>query len=271
MIPKAAILERARVQGLQPTTVEKDYLLGWVLGAIAVDEMLGRWVFKGGTCLKKCFFETYRFSEDLDFTVPTGESLSEDSIAEALHRISSWVEERCGVTFPRDRIKAEAYENPQGNLSYQARLTYAGPLRMTRRSLQKIKFDVTQDEVIATEPTVREVHHPYRDRQEPPARVRTYSLEEVLAEKSRALYERQGRARDVYDIVHLSRAFRETVDAAEARRCAESKFAFKGIGFPLGRAHPRPGRPGRGESQLGATARPSAPAASFGRRLPRRA
>lgn len=27
------------------------------------------WVFKGGTCLKKCFFETYRFSEDLDFTV----------------------------------------------------------------------------------------------------------------------------------------------------------------------------------------------------------
>lgn len=26
------------------------------------------WVFKGGTCLKKCYFETYRFSEDLDFT-----------------------------------------------------------------------------------------------------------------------------------------------------------------------------------------------------------
>ena len=27
------------------------------------------WAFKGGTCLKKCFFEPFRFSEDLDFTV----------------------------------------------------------------------------------------------------------------------------------------------------------------------------------------------------------
>lgn len=27
------------------------------------------WIFKGGTCLKKCFFETYRFFEDLDFTL----------------------------------------------------------------------------------------------------------------------------------------------------------------------------------------------------------
>ena len=30
------------------------------------------WVFKGGTCLKKCYIETYRFSEDLDFTVLPG-------------------------------------------------------------------------------------------------------------------------------------------------------------------------------------------------------
>jgi predicted nucleotidyltransferase component of viral defense system len=25
-------------------------------------------VFKGGTCLRKCYFHDYRFSEDLDFT-----------------------------------------------------------------------------------------------------------------------------------------------------------------------------------------------------------
>ncbi len=97
---------------------------------------------------------------------------------------------------------------------------------------ERVKFDITQDEVIASEPALRDVHHPYRDQEDPPAQVRTYSLEEVLAEKSRALYERQGRARDVYDIVHLSRAFRETIDAAKARQCAEAKFAFKGIGTP---------------------------------------
>ncbi len=48
------------------TELERDErAVGWVLQAIAEDEMLSRWAFKGGTCLKKCFFETYRFSEDL--------------------------------------------------------------------------------------------------------------------------------------------------------------------------------------------------------------
>jgi predicted nucleotidyltransferase component of viral defense system len=34
-------------------------------GIYAHEELANSWLFKGGTCLKKCFFETYRFSEDL--------------------------------------------------------------------------------------------------------------------------------------------------------------------------------------------------------------
>ena len=50
--------------------IELDYALSWVLAAIgeypSAKESL---IFKGGTCLKKCYFgEAYRFSEDLDFT-----------------------------------------------------------------------------------------------------------------------------------------------------------------------------------------------------------
>ena len=37
-------------------------------------------LFKGGTCLKKCYFETYRFSEDLDFTVTNPELLNEKTL-----------------------------------------------------------------------------------------------------------------------------------------------------------------------------------------------
>ena len=36
--------------------------------ASAPEALRESWLFKGGTCLKKCF-ETYRFSEDLDFTL----------------------------------------------------------------------------------------------------------------------------------------------------------------------------------------------------------
>ena len=64
MIGKQDILDRAVEWQLRPNVVEKDYVLGWLLVAFA-DHPLTRdgWVFKGGTCLKKCFFETYRFSE----------------------------------------------------------------------------------------------------------------------------------------------------------------------------------------------------------------
>jgi hypothetical protein len=63
VIDRAEILRLANEFGLEARIVEKDYLLGWVLAGIYRDPLLaGTWIFKGGTCLKKCFLETYRFS-----------------------------------------------------------------------------------------------------------------------------------------------------------------------------------------------------------------
>ena len=73
MISRFDLDERVREWSLRDDIVEKDYVLGWVLWGIGSDERLSAtWVFKGGTCLKKCYIETYRFSEDLDFTVLPG-------------------------------------------------------------------------------------------------------------------------------------------------------------------------------------------------------
>jgi len=70
MISKDEIIAVADETGLTPNVVEKDYVLGWLLAAVNANAPLsGSWIFKGGTCLKKCYFETYRFSEDLDFTL----------------------------------------------------------------------------------------------------------------------------------------------------------------------------------------------------------
>ena len=70
MIVRGEIIDGASTLSLLPNVVEKDYALGWVLGGISQHhELAETWIFKGGTCLKKCFFETYRFSEDLDFTI----------------------------------------------------------------------------------------------------------------------------------------------------------------------------------------------------------
>src|ERR1035437_8189179 len=50
-------------------TVDKDWVLGHFMDAIySVKKLKDALIFKGGTCLKKCYFPDYRFSEDLDFT-----------------------------------------------------------------------------------------------------------------------------------------------------------------------------------------------------------
>jgi len=73
VITRADIVERVAEWQLTEEVIEKDYVLGWLLWGIGTDPVLGtQWVFKGGTCLKKCYIETYRFSEDLDFTVLPG-------------------------------------------------------------------------------------------------------------------------------------------------------------------------------------------------------
>ncbi len=78
MISKGELMAVAGETGLRPGVVEKDYVLGWLLAAINANAALASsWVFKGGTCLKKCYFETYRFSEDLDFTLTDEAHLDE--------------------------------------------------------------------------------------------------------------------------------------------------------------------------------------------------
>ena len=67
MILQKEIVQKAQEWKVPPNTVDKDYVLGHFLSVVVAhykDEL----VFKGGTCLRKCYIGNYRFSEDLDFT-----------------------------------------------------------------------------------------------------------------------------------------------------------------------------------------------------------
>lgn len=232
MITKAEILELAKDFSLLPTTVQKDYVIGWILRAISNHPHLSQWVFKGGTCLKKCYFETYRFSEDLDFTVPTDQTINSGLIETYLEEIVSWIEENSGLTFPRQDWKIEEYTNPRGNISFQVKISYSGPIGGAPRSLPRVKFDITQDELLVDSPKLRDLHHSFSDKFDPIPQVLCYSIDEILAEKSRALFERSGRARDVYDVVNISRNFREEIKPQHAKDIAIAKFKFKELSAP---------------------------------------
>jgi Nucleotidyl transferase AbiEii toxin, Type IV TA system len=98
--------------------------------------------------------------------------------------------------------------------------------------LQRIKFDITNDEIIADSPDIREVFNAYSDAPDPSTKVKCYSINEILAEKTRAMYERQGRARDIYDVVNISRNFRGDTNIKKAQYCLKEKFRFKSLPEP---------------------------------------
>src|ERR1700674_4629909 len=130
MIDKREILEAASSFSLLPNIVEKDYALGWILAGInAHEELAESWLFKGGTCLKKCYFETYRFSEDLDFTLRDGSHLEEAFLRQTFAEIAQWIYDESGIELPEGTIGFEIYTNPRGKKSAQGRIGYRGPMQ----------------------------------------------------------------------------------------------------------------------------------------------
>jgi predicted nucleotidyltransferase component of viral defense system len=232
VIDRREILSTAGNLGLLPSSVEKDYVLGWLLAGICnYPTIAKKWVFKGGTCLKKCYFETYRFSEDLDFTVIEETQLNVDSFTGAFRDISAWIYEKSGITFPSDKIRFEVFRNKRGRLAGEGRISYRGPIAPSARDLPRIKLDLTTDEILVLPPVNHSVLHPYSDAPEQGIVVQCYSHEEVFAEKVRALAER-ARPRDLYDVINLFRqdGFRPastTIQEIVAKKCL-----FKEIPFP---------------------------------------
>ena len=101
--------------------IERDYVLAWFLTSLAGHPLRDVLAFKGGTALRRCWFEGYRFSEDLDFTLTRPITL--ENILAGLSEIFAAVETACGLRIAFDREDRHDYQN-----SHTFYLRYQGPL-----------------------------------------------------------------------------------------------------------------------------------------------
>jgi hypothetical protein len=72
LISAERIRRIAREEKLAVGVVEKDYVLTWLLKGVYLvnSDLRNNFVLKGGTAIRKAYFpQTWRFSEDLDFSV----------------------------------------------------------------------------------------------------------------------------------------------------------------------------------------------------------
>ncbi|MGO8956484.1 MAG: nucleotidyl transferase AbiEii/AbiGii toxin family protein [Streptosporangiaceae bacterium] len=205
--------------------IEKDYVLGWLLAGIGRHPALAdTWVFKGGTCLRKCYYETFRFSEDLDFTVMPGGIDDPTDLRDVFGEIAGWLREESGIQLTVDDTAFRRRRNRRGNPTTQGRLAYQGP--NPQPVSPKVKLDITTDEVLVQQPVLRKIGHQYSDAPLPIDGVRCYSITELFGEKLRALSERC-RPRDLYDVVHMHRhpdliGMEHAVTAVLERKCSHA-------------------------------------------------
>ena len=239
MKPLRTRLQEARQKHVLPWAVlERDYLLSWVLAGIQrVDVLNSTLVFKGGTALKKCFFGDYRFSEDLDFTgvgaVPGGVKM-DVAMQEACNQASKLLDPYAPVEIVCERhVEREPHPGGQAAFDIHARLPWQ------RQAQTNVMVEISIDETLLRPPLRRAIIHDYGEPFD--TEVLVYSLEEIVAEKLRAilqharLLERRGwvrsRARDYYDLWRILGAYGPQLDLAEFPTFLHQKCAARDVTF----------------------------------------
>jgi predicted nucleotidyltransferase component of viral defense system len=193
MIKPGEIQNKAREVGVRDQQIEKDYILSWLLQGIAQHEQLSTTiVFKGGTVLKKVYFEDYRFSEDLDFTLLDND-ISNEQIFEWFSEVFEYIQDEANI--PLEIIDNNEHED--GGINFY--ISYVGPLGGLGAN-KRVKVDISRSEQLQFEPVMQDTILGYTDQEE--HQLLCYPLEEVLVEKLRSVMQRM-QPRDFYDIWYL--------------------------------------------------------------------
>jgi len=195
-----------------PRLLEKDYHLTRILHKIS-EKRIENFVFKGGTCLNKCYLGFYRLSEDLDFIFNRGvKGLSKTQIKKILDNLRRTIFEilnELGLETNKELGKGwkmlTSKEEPK-IVGLEIRTTYKSLLD---NSNQTIKIEISFRNKLINPAKIRPIHHEFINALGEPilkedVKIEAIDLAENFAEKFRAIVTRKNMAiRDIYDIYFI--------------------------------------------------------------------
>jgi len=217
MILSQEIKEKAREYGVPTSTIERDYAQNWLLKYLSNSNM----ILKGGTGIRKVYIKNYRFSDDLDFTLI--KNINKDDLLEHIYEATEKAKEETGINFEITNDLLEVNNGLRGNI-------YFSIIKKTSKTPLGIVIDITNfdKEKILLPTQERRIFHPYSD--DFLTKIEVYSLEEIFAEKVRALFERT-RSRDIYDVVSLYNF--NVCDKNKIKEILPGKFTIKRISINI--------------------------------------
>lgn len=233
------VSQKQKIQGITRNIIEKDYLLSWALYGISqIDDLRKSLIFKGGTCLKKCYFGDYRYSEDLDFSV-VNPCLTNEVFETYIKQACRIAEIELGQRYPNVLLQSEMYHENKPHPENQIAFIIRAQLPWQRKLYTKIKIEITTQEN-AILPTVnRSIIHDYEPDYQ--AVIACYSIEEIILEKLRAILQytkkihesdwARSRARDYYDLWSILQKYEICLSNVEFQEELKKKCAPKAVSF----------------------------------------
>lgn len=209
IIPKKYLQEVRRQHArLNQNMIEKDLVISYLLQEIANHPQL-QLIFKGGTCLAKCYLDYHRLSEDLDFVVAQPlPKKSREYFKNTFLPLLQQITDKYYLDFDQEEfLNANATRYcPTKNSDY----LYRFYIYTTPKTTNPIKIDIDISEPPIQKPTQQPITNllPTSKHLIYPLQKETISCctqEEIIAEKIRALLTRvEGiQERDIYDLYHL--------------------------------------------------------------------
>lgn len=170
--------------------IYKDYVITVILEKISERQYSDKLIFKGGTCLKKIYFEETRFSVDIDFTC-----LEDGTPDEMITDLKDELEDNSVRSITFDKIR----EHGRWGDSVSYKVKY----KDLNEHPNSVKIDLSLRELPILQPQIRDILNPDYENI-PEFGLYVFPLKEMLAEKIRAVFTRKA-ARDVFDVWFLLR------------------------------------------------------------------
>ncbi len=230
--------------------IEKDILLHSILSDLIKNrEFKENLVFKGGTCLTKCYLGYYRFSEDMDFTYIKQKDFEDKSegkirkfISEKINSISkelSKIAEKLELDFKPEKSNIRYFEFGGGNKFTTFKLWYKSAVDETESFIkiqinfvEKLFYPIKEIEAKPLfdktfEKEIKFVYPEYAYLLEP-IKIKSYDLNEILIEKIRAILTRKViKGRDLIDAYLIISKTKPNMELIKKQSIEKINFMLK--------------------------------------------
>jgi len=196
MIPLVEINKLAETLQVPAETIEKDYVISWILYCLSKSKISDDFIFYGGTAIKRIYFDEHRFSEDIDLI--SNKTFDVDYLLSSLSTLDS-----AGVAVNLDLEIIPPKSKAITNDRIQLYVSYSGYDEIINYS-KEVRIDFSMDRELFGDIVQAKVISSYSDFDMQDETLSVMSLNTILGNKLGLLFDlTRNEPRDVFDIWFL--------------------------------------------------------------------